>query len=198
MRDLEIRGAGNILGSQQHGHMDNVGYDMYCKILSESISEAKGIKTKESQDVTIDININAYIPETYIDSANQRINMYKRISAIETEEDELEITDELIDRYGDMPKPVMNIISVASLKIDAREVGCIEVLQRGQLILKFAPDRLTPEVVFGIDDKFRGRVKVLSEQTPSLSVRLTEKDGNILQFVKKLLILIKELQNPKK
>ena len=97
-----------------------------------------------------------------------------------------------------MPKPVMNIISVASLKTDAREVGCIEILQRGQLILKFAPDRLTPEVVFGLDDKLRGRVKVLSDQTPSLSVRLTEKDGNILQFVKKLLILIKELQNPKK
>lgn len=198
MRDLEIRGAGNILGPQQHGHLDNVGYDMYCKILSESINEAKGITTPQSHDVTIDINVNAYIPETYIDSVNQRINMYKRISAIETEEDEIEITDELIDRYGDMPKPVMNIISVASLKTDAREVGCIEIVQRAQLILKFAPDRLTPEVVFGLDDKFRGRVKVLSEQTPSLSVRLTEKDGNILQFVKKLLILIKELQNPKK
>ena len=199
MRDLEIRGAGNILGSQQHGHMDNVGYDMYCKILSESINEAKGIKSPEVEDVTVDISVNAYIPESYISSSEQRINMYKKISAIETEEDESEISDELIDRYGDMPKPVINIIAVASLKIPAREVGCTEIAQRmGQLTLKFRNDCLTPDVVFGLDGKLRGRVKVISSDVPSIQIKLTERDGNILEFVKKLLNLIKELQNEKK
>lgn len=199
MRDLEIRGAGNILGSQQHGHMDNVGYDMYCKILSESINEAKGIKSPEVEDVTVDISVNAYIPESYISSSEQRINMYKKISAIETEEDESEISDELIDRYGDMPKPVINIIAVASLKIPAREVGCTEIAQRrGQLTLKFRNDCLTPDVVFGLDGKLRGRVKVISSDVPSIQIKLTERDGNILEFVKKLLNLIKELQNETK
>ena len=199
MRDLEIRGAGNILGSQQHGHMDNVGYDMYCKILSESINEAKGIKSPEVEDVTVDISVNAYIPESYISSSEQRINMYKKISAIETEEDESEISDELIDRYGDMPKPVINIIAVASLKIPAREVGCTEIAQRmGQLTLKFRNDCLTSDVVFGLDGKFRGRVKVISSDVPSIQIKLTERDGNILEFVKKLLNLIKELQNETK
>ncbi len=199
MRDLEIRGAGNILGAQQHGHMDNVGYDMYCKILAESISEAQGIKAAEAEDVTIDINVNAYIPESYIGSAEQRIGMYKKISAIETEDDEFEVSDELIDRYGDMPKPVMNIIAVAALKIPSREVGCVEVVQRqGQLTLKFGENVLTPELVFGLDAKLRGRIKVAPSSVPSISVKLTEKDGNILEFVKNLLILIKELQNAKK
>lgn len=199
MRDLEIRGAGNILGSHQHGHMDNVGYDMYCKILSESINEAKGIKVPATEDVTIDISVNAYIPESYIPSANQRIDMYKKISAIETEDDEFEISDELIDRYGDMPKPVMNIIAVAALKIPAREVGCLEITQRQrQVIFKFKDDVLNPEIVFWLDGKYPSRVKVTSADTPSISVRLTERDSHILEFVKKLLNLIKELQNADK
>ena len=198
LRDLEIRGAGNLLGSEQHGHMDNVGYDMYCKILSESINEAKGIEYKENDDVSIDININAYIPERYIASTNQRIDMYKKIASIETPEEELEIQDELIDRYGDMPKPVMNIIAVASLKITAREAGCTEITERGRAItLKFADNVLTPEIVFGLDSKFRGRVKVMSQDTPSITVKLMEQDSDTMQFVKKLLNLIKELQNHK-
>ena len=199
MRDLEIRGAGNVLGVQQHGHMGNVGYDMYCKILSESINEARGETVTENMDVAIDINVNAYIPESYIPSAEQRINMYKKISVIENEDDESEISDELIDRYGDMPKPVMNILSVAGLKVLAREVGCVEITQRhGQLTVKFTEEMLTPDLVFGLDGKFRGRVKLVSQEVPGVIIKLTERDSNILEFVKKILILIKELQNTKK
>lgn len=199
MRDLEIRGAGNILGSEQHGHMDNVGYDMYCKILGESINEAKGITTSENRNVTIDINVNAYIPESYISSVNQRIDMYKKISAIETEDDELEIEDELIDRYGDMPKPVLNIISVAALKISARAAGCCEITQRKDIVtLQFNDGVLTPEIIFGLDKKYPSRVKIASSDTPAVSVRMTERDGKTLEFVKKLLNLIKELQNADK
>lgn len=104
MRDLEIRGAGNILGPEQHGHMDAVGYDMYCKLLKESVDEAQGIKIDDVQDVAIDINIDAYLPESYIRNHNQRIDIYKKIAAIETEDDKFEIEDELIDRFGDIPR----------------------------------------------------------------------------------------------
>ena len=199
MRDLEIRGAGNMRGSEQHGHRENVGYDMYCKILSESINEAKGIKSGVINDVTVDLSVNAYIPESYIESANQRIDMYKKIASIDSEEDEFEIYDELADRYGDMPKPLLNIIAIASLKPVARSIGCIEITEKmRKLTLKFSDNALTPEIVFGLDARYKGRVKVLSDETPSITIVLTERDNNIIEFVKKLLIFIKELQNDKK
>jgi transcription-repair coupling factor (superfamily II helicase) len=196
MRDLEIRGAGNILGGQQHGHMDNVGYDMYCKILKESIDKISGKEDSSEREVSIDISVNAYIPESYISSPNQRIDMYKKIAAIESEEDEIEIRDELIDRYGEMPKAVINIINVALIKIPAREVGCIEIIEKMRILtLKFNEGRVTPAIVFGLDNEYRGRVKVLSDQTPSIQIRMLDKDKGVLEFVNKILILIKELQN---
>ena len=196
MRDLEIRGAGNLLGAEQHGHMDNVGYDMYCKILRESIDEARGITSSTVTDVSFDISVNAYIPETYIPSSNQRIDMYKKIAAIETEEDQFEIQDELIDRYGEPPKPVMNIIAVAVAKIPAREVGITEITEKLRVVtMTFVPEKLTPEVIFGLDNKCPGRVKLLSEEKPSIRITMTEKDKNVLEFINNLLIFIKELQN---
>ncbi len=196
MRDLEIRGAGNMLGAEQHGHMDSVGYDMYCKILSESVKEAKGIKVSGKDTVTIDISVNAYIPESYIASPNQRIDMYKKIAAIETEDDEFEIQDELTDRFGDMPKAVLNLIAVAGLKPPAADIGCNEITGKGKSItLKFNEGILSPQIVFGLDNKFPGRVKVISSDVPGLTVTMKENEGTPLEFVKKLLTLIKELQN---
>lgn len=193
MRDLEIRGAGNILGAEQHGHMDNVGYDMYCKILKESIDTARGVDT-EQREVSLDISVSAYIPEDYITSANQRIDMYKKIAAIETEEDEFEIRDELIDRYGEPPKPVLNIIAVAAVKIPAREAGCCEITQRGETVtITFLPDKLTPGVLFGLDNIYRGRVKLVSGDTPQIRVNMTARDGSVLEFITGLLERIKEL-----
>ena len=199
MRDLEIRGAGNILGSQQHGHMDNVGYDMYCKILKKSINEAKGITEKPDNDVIIDININAYIPESYIESSNQRIDIYKKIAAIDDDFDKSEICDELTDRYGDIPKSVYNIISVAATKPLARDIGCMEISERqGSLTLKFTENALTPEIVFALDKKLPKRVRVLNSEPPSLLIKLDGTEGDMLEFVNKLLNFIKELQNTDK
>lgn len=199
MRDLEIRGAGNILGPEQHGHMDNVGYDMYCKILRESIDEAKGIRHGAEEDVSIDISVNAYIPESYIPSANQRIDMYKKIAAIETEEDEFEIRDELIDRYGEPPASVNNIIAVAAVKIPAKEAGCIEITEKNRIVtLRFQGGRVTPGLVFGLDNAYPSRVRLLSEETPSIRIRMKETDKKPLEFINNLLNLINELQNRSK
>ena len=189
MRDLEIRGAGNILGPEQHGHMDSVGYDMYCKILSESISSAKGEKPQEENDVSIDIEITAYLPESYIASPNQRIDMYKKIAAIENEDDKFQIEDELIDRYGDIPKAVQNIIEVAALKITAKEAGITEITQHGtSLTLRFADGRLTPEIIMALDKAYPMRIKVMSQTEPAVNVKL--KAQNILQIVNDLLNVI--------
>ena len=197
MRDLEIRGAGNLLGPEQHGHMDSVGYDMYCKILSESISCAKGEKQEEEREVSIDIEINAYLPESYIQSPNQRIDMYKKIAAIETEDDRFQIEDELIDRYGDIPKAVQNIIEVASLKIRAKNAGITEIIQHGTMLtLKFADTYLTPQIIMALDKAYPLQIKVMSQTEPAINVKL--KAQNILKIVNDLLNVITALDETEK
>ncbi|MCC8169778.1 MAG: transcription-repair coupling factor, partial [Oscillospiraceae bacterium] len=173
MRDLEIRGAGNILGAEQHGHMDSVGYDMYCQILKESINEAQGIEVKADTSISIDIEIDAYLPEAYIKNHNQRIDIYKKIAAIASEDDKFEIEDELIDRYGDIPKPVMNIINVAALKISAREAGIYEIAQHGNILqFKFHEEYVSAELVMGLDKKFPRRIKLLASEKPTINITI--------------------------
>ncbi len=197
MRDLEIRGAGNLLGPEQHGHMDSVGYDMYCKLLSESISSAKGEKPAEERNVSIDIEINAYLPESYIPSPNQRIDMYKKIAAIENEDDRFQTEDELIDRYGDIPRAVQNIIEVASIKIKAKEAGITEIVQHGtQLTLRFADGYLTPEIIMALDKAYPMSIRVMSQTDPAVSVKL--KAQNILEIVNDLLNIITSLDRAEK
>jgi transcription-repair coupling factor (superfamily II helicase) len=117
MRDLEIRGAGNLLGAQQSGQMESVGYDMYCRLLDEAVMELKGESPDiNDQEITIDINISAYIDNDYIGIENQKIDMYKKIASITSEEDIAEIEDELIDRYGNIPKYVKNLLKIAHIK----------------------------------------------------------------------------------
>lgn len=196
MRDLEIRGAGNILGAEQHGHMDAVGYDMYCKILKESVDEAQGIKTPENTDISMDISIDAYLPEDYITNHNQRIDIYKKIAAVETEDDKFEIEDELVDRFGDIPRPVRNIIEVAALKAPAREVGILEISQNGSnLLLKFGSDYVDAMLVMGLDSRFPKRIKLLSGDNPVISYAIKSGEKDILDIVNNLLTAIKELQS---
>lgn len=199
MRDLEIRGAGNILGPEQHGHMDAVGYDMYCKLLKESVDEAQGIKVEEDSDVSIDINIDAYLPESYIKNHNQRIDIYKKIAAVETEDDKFEIEDELIDRFGDIPKPVQNIIDVAALKAPAKSVGISEISQSGDMLqLKFREEYVDANLIMGMDKNFPKRIKLLSSETPVISYAMKGDYKNILNTVNNLISVIKELQNSEK
>jgi transcription-repair coupling factor (superfamily II helicase) len=130
MRDLEIRGAGNLLGAEQHGHMEAVGYDLYCKMLNEAVKTAKGIPVEESFDTAIDIVIDAYIPPEYIPNEFQKLDIYKRIAGIESEEESEEITEELIDRFGDLPRSVENLLYIAKIKCMAHSVYFTEVSQK--------------------------------------------------------------------
>lgn len=195
MRDLEIRGAGNILGAEQHGHMDSVGYDMYCKILKESINEAKGIKSEEDTGVTIDISVNAYLPEEYIENHNQRIDMYKKIAAIETEDDKFEIEDELIDRYGDIPRSVQNIIDVSALKIKAKKCGVYEISQPGNTLqMKFIEGKIDAHAVFTLDKMFPKRIKIAASENPVINFKIAEDNKNILNYTGELLDIIFDIQ----
>ena len=117
MRDLEIRGAGNLLGAKQHGHMEAVGYDLYCKMLNDAVKVLKGETTEEEIfDTTVDFDVNAFIPATYIRSEFQKLEIYKRVAEIETEEEYLDMQEELVDRFGDMPSSVNNLLMVALVK----------------------------------------------------------------------------------
>ena len=128
MRDLELR-AGNLLGAEQHGHMEAVGYDLYCKMLNEAVQEAKGIEVQEDFETTIDLQINAYIPEKYIPNEYQKLDIYKRIAAIENREEYEDMMEELLDRFGEPPKMVQNLLAVASLKAMAHRIYLTEVKQ---------------------------------------------------------------------
>ena len=134
MRDLEIRGAGSLLGERQHGHMEAVGYDLYCKMLNEAVKEAKGIAVEESFDTSIDIVIDAYIPMDYIPNELQKLDIYKRIADIETQEETEEMTEELIDRFGDPPKSVENLLYIAKIKSMAHRLYFTEVAQKGESV----------------------------------------------------------------
>ena len=131
MRDLEIRGAGNLLGAEQSGHMEAVGYDLYCKMLNEAVKEAKGVVTEEQFDTSIDVNTNAYIPPSYVANELQKLAIYKRIAGIETEEEAEEMLEELIDRFGEPPKSVQNLLTIARLKFLAHSLYIKEINQKG-------------------------------------------------------------------
>ena len=130
MRDLEIRGAGNLLGSEQHGHMDLVGYDLYCKLLSEAVREAKGIPAKEEFETVVDVVMDAFIPDSYIPNEFTKLDFYKKIAAIENEHDYEDMSDELMDRFGNLPQPVQNLLAIADLKAAAHAASITEIKER--------------------------------------------------------------------
>jgi transcription-repair coupling factor (superfamily II helicase) len=139
MRDLEIRGAGNVLGPEQHGHMDAVGYDTFCKLLKEAVNEVKGEIARETLiDTTIDLNIDGFIPDNYISNSIQRFEIYKKISSIESEHDYHNIIEEIIDRYGELPETVFSLLEVALIKSMATNLGIESIKQeRNNIVITF-------------------------------------------------------------
>lgn len=198
MRDLEIRGAGNILGAEQHGHMDAVGYDMYCKLLKESVDEVRGVKTAENSEITIDVDIDAYIPENYIASHGQRIEIYKKIAAVEDEEDVSEVTDELIDRFGDIPRAVENLIEISGVKAVARNTGACDISAKGnKAVIRFLQGALQAETVLALIGKFPKNLSVGASEQPVLTYR-NDDPKKLLLNIKFILQAILELRQAEK
>ena len=153
--DLEIRGAGNLLGAEQHGYIDSVGYDLYVKLLSEAVLEEQGVIPEKKCESVVDMKLSAHLPESYIKSAGQRMEMYKKISLILTPEDEADITDELIDRYGDMPRAVERLLAVALTKALCEKVG-IERVEASASNITFIMQRPNLAIWSELFDKYRG------------------------------------------
>lgn len=189
MRDLEIRGAGSILGGRQHGHMESVGYDMYIRLLTEAIAEEKGEPIRKAADCAVDIQIDAHIPENYIESLAQRLDMYKKIAAVENEEEKMEMIDELIDRYGDPPKSVEGLINASLLRNTAASLGITEIQQRKENMF-FYIEQPSPEQINAISSAYKGRVTFNCLSKPYISVKL-DKGQKPEQLMESVLSIMK-------
>ena len=176
MRDLEIRGAGNLLGAEQSGHMLDVGYDMYMKLLSEAVLEARGIPKDDRADCSADLAVAANIPEVYIPSAEQRMDIYRRIALIRTEAEADDLTDELIDRFGDPPSGVNSLIHVALLRGEAGRAGITDIAQKSGY-LRFTVKDFDMEKVSALyaRTEYKGRLRVEAGSKPCLSLRIKSK-----------------------
>lgn len=176
MRDLEIRGAGNLLGAEQSGHMIDVGYDMYMKLLSEAVLEARGIEVPTRADCSADLAVAANIPDRYIPSSEQRMDLYRRIALIRTEEEADDLTDELIDRFGDPPPGVNALIHVALLRGEAGRAGITDIAQK-QGYLRFTVKDFDMEKVSALyaTPEYKGRLRVEAGSKPCLSLKIKAK-----------------------
>lgn len=179
MRDLELRGAGNLLGAQQYGHMNAVGYDLYCKMLNEAVKEAKGIHTMEDFETSVDLNVDAYIPDSYISNEFQKLDIYKRIAGIETQQDYDDMLEELLDRFGEPGKAVLNLLAIAKLKAIAHQGYVTEIKQTGKTVrfTLYEKARLNTEGFPALMQKYRRGLQFKNEQEPKF---ILEPQGNLI------------------
>lgn len=176
MRDLEIRGAGNILGAEQHGNMACVGYEMYMRLLEEAILEEKGGKSAPKiPECTIDFNIDAYIPENYISNSNQRLEAYKKISLIRTNEDMLDVSDELLDRFGPMPDSVASLVNISLLRSIASQAGLSRVEYKNKTIIYY-PEKINVQAWSALAAENNGKLLMSFTQRPYISCRVKNSD----------------------
>lgn len=200
MRDLEIRGAGNLLGAEQHGHMEAVGYDLYCKMLNEAVKHLKGELEEEPFTTTIDLNVDAFIPASYIPNEYQKLDIYKRIASIEDETEMEDMLEELIDRFGEAPKKVLQLLNIALLKALAHRVSVVSVEQKGDVIkfVMYEKANVHVERISSMVEGYRGNLKFTVDTNPyftykKLSKNKKEKDDDVLEVVKNVLNSIKTL-----
>ena len=195
MRDLEIRGAGSLLGEIQHGHMEQVGYDTYCNLLDQVVKEMQGIEIEEDQEIQIDINISSYIPDSYIDSSSQKIEVYQNIALCRTEEDIQNVIDEIIDRYGVMPKELENLIEVARIKELCRKAGVVKVSEKKNmltnnqnLVFYYDKNKYNPEIVDKLIKKYGYDIKFSTGIEPYVTLRIGNlKDEELIEKIKEFL-----------
>ena len=199
MRDLEIRGAGNVLGAEQHGHMEAVGYDLYCKLLNTAVKEEKGeLQEQPGFDTQIDCDIDAFIPDTYIPNESQKLDVYKRISSIENEEDYSEMQDELIDRFGEIPKPCANLLRIALLRAEAHRSYATEVdIRKGSWKILLDPKaRIRVEEIPALVREQQGRLRFVTGKQAMLVFRQSarEKAWTLLETMNDAEKTLKRLQ----
>ncbi len=198
MRDLEIRGAGNLLGAKQHGHMDAVGYDLYCKMLEKEVSALKNDTTVvEGFETTVDMNIDAYIDDKYIDDEIRKIEAYKKIAAIEKESDYVDVQDELIDRFGDMPKAVSNLVEIAYIKAMAHSIGIVSIDEKHDgFILEVKKDApIDPLKLPELIKSYKNKLRFTVVEMPYFTLHLDKKERKeVFRHIKTLLQAIKGLK----
>ena len=201
MRDLEIRGAGNLLGESQSGHMAAVGYDLYCKMLNEAVSQLKGEKEEADYTTTIDLDIDAFIPESYIKNEYQKLDIYKRIATIETEEEMDDMTEELIDRFGDLPKKVQQLLHIAALKSLAHSAYITAIEQKGKdyKFILYEKANLDPAKIPALLKKYGNNMIFKAEAVPYFLYQKKgrsgkEKGENVLQMLREIIESIRELR----
>lgn len=193
MRDLEIRGAGSMLGEMQHGHMEQVGYDTYCKLLDEVIKEMQGIEVVEEQDVQIDLAVSSYIPDNFIENSSQKIEIYQNIALCRTEEELQNVIDEVIDRYGRLPKELENLIDIARIKQLARKANILKIAQRENgIVFYFVKEKIKPEMVNTLITKYPMLVKFSNAVEPYVTLRIKENE-DIIEKAKEFLNTIIEI-----
>ena len=201
MRDLEIRGAGNLLGESQSGHMAAVGYDLYCKMLNEAVSQLKGEKEDADYATTIDLDIDAFIPESYIKNEYQKLDIYMRIATIETEEEMDDMTEELIDRFGDLPKKVQQLLHIAALKSLAHSAYITAIEQKGKdyKFILYEKANLDPAKIPALLKKYGNNMIFKAEAVPYFLYQKKgrsgkEKGENVLQMLREIIESIRELR----
>lgn len=195
MRDLEIRGAGNVLGAEQSGHLMNVGYDLYLKLLEEAVLEEKGEKPRSSTDCTVELLVNANLPEKYVEDSGQRVDLYRRIAAIHTEEERADLLDEMIDRFGEPPASAVALCDIALLRARAAVQDIMDIRQKdGRIYLTWAKDGTDLRRMAALCgmQKYKGRLLLNAGEEPYLSLRLNPKERP-LEMAQELVMLYTQL-----
>ena len=190
MRDLEIRGAGSLIGEIQHGHLEEVGYDTYCRLLDEVLKEEQGIKVKPEFNVQIDLNVTSYIPDSYISDSNQKIEIYQDIALCKNEEDIQDVTDELIDRFGNIPKEIEKLLEISRIKQMAKTKGVEKISnRRDNIIFTFDNDLFDNSIVNETVNAYGNKVKFSPGIKPVITLKIdSENEDNILKMTKEFLM----------
>ena len=191
LRDMEIRGAGNLLGAEQHGHLDAVGYDMYIKLLKSAVLEEKGEVQEQKPECTVSLDYDAYLPESYVRTPGQRMALYKRIALIENEYDRDDIADELLDRYGDLPVQAENLLYVSLIRAEGAACDIRQIRQDGSTVAIY-PNKFRYEVWADLSRMLGGRLKMVLSGEPHMVLRLKEKE-NALRLIHKMFVKYTEL-----
>ena len=175
MRDLEIRGAGSLMGEIQHGHMEQIGYDMYCSLLDQVVKELKGEEIMQEIDVQIDLDVTSYIPDDFIQNSSQKIEIYQNIALCKSEADIQNVTDEIIDRYGQIPYEIENLLDIARIKIMSKQKYITKISQkRENIIFYFDNNKFNFDIVDKLMKTYRNRIKFSPSKDPYITFKLSD------------------------